>query len=75
MGGGAEELKVIIQFEFALQALERTEENNCIVDWILEAEQRARELDLLPAEERGPLHGLPVSIKAGIYSYIHSSIQ
>jgi len=52
---------------YQIKALERTEENNCIVGWILEAEQRARELDLIPAEERGPLHGLPVSIKECFY--------
>jgi len=48
---------------------------NCIVGWIEEAKEQAQLLDDLPPEKRGPLHGVPVSVKecydvAGTYSTV-----
>ena len=48
----------------AIQVQERT---NCIVDWVASAEEVAEVLDDVPAEERGPLHGVPVSVKEAYY--------
>ncbi|XP_025110840.1 fatty-acid amide hydrolase 1-like [Pomacea canaliculata] len=39
---------------------------NCVTEPIQEAEEQAQQLDLLPPEKRGPLHGIPVSIKESI---------
>jgi len=36
---------------------------NCITQYIVEAEELALALDQVPAEKRGPLHGVPISIK------------
>ena len=44
-------------------ALEITTGTNCIVSWIDSAEDDVKRLDELPPEQRGPLHGVPVSIK------------
>ena len=44
-------------------ALEVAERTNCVTQWLLEAAQEARRLDQLPADMRGPLHGVPVSVK------------
>ena len=44
----------------ALQVAERT---NCVTQWLTEAGQEARRLDQLPPDARGPLHGVPVSVK------------
>ena len=38
---------------------------NAVCDFLLEATEQAKALDLLPAEERGKLHGLPLSVKVG----------
>ena len=40
-----------------------TEETNCVVDFLLEAHQHALELRKVPLEYRGPLYGLPISVK------------
>ena len=45
------------------RALEATEATNCVVDFMLEARNHALELKRLPMEYRGPLHGLPISVK------------
>jgi len=39
------------------------EETNCVTAWIDDALARARYLDGIREEHRGPLHGVPVSIK------------
>ena len=44
-------------------ALEVAEKTNCVTQWLQEAGQEARRLDQLPADSRGPLHGVPVSVK------------
>ena len=44
----------------ALQVAERT---NCVTQWLEGAVEEARRLDQLPAASRGPLHGVPVSVK------------
>jgi len=46
---------------------------NSIVCWVEDAEEQAKMLDSIPIGERGPLHGVPVSVKecydiAGTYS-------
>ena len=44
-------------------ALEVAEKTNCVTQWLQEAGEEARRLDQLPADRRGPLHGVPVSVK------------
>ena len=47
--------------------MEATSDTNCVCDFILEAGDWAEERDSLPEEEeRGPLHGMPVSINEGV---------
>ncbi len=48
---------------FQARALEATAATNCVTEFILEASKWAEELESTPEEERGPLHGLPISIK------------
>lgn len=50
-------------FFLKARALEAHQETNCVVDWILEARNRALELRRVPKEYRGPLHGIPFSVK------------
>ena len=40
-----------------------TKEINAVCDFILEASEQAKALATLPKEERGPLYGLPLSVK------------
>lgn len=44
-------------------ALELDANINCITGWIDDAIERARYLDTLSSSERGPLHGIPFSVK------------
>ena len=44
-------------------ALEVTGRTNCVTVWLEDALQEASRLDSLPADSRGPLHGVPVSVK------------
>ena len=44
-------------------ALQVAEKTNCVTQWLQKAGRRARRLDKLPADSRGPLHGVPVSVK------------
>ena len=44
-------------------ALQVAEKTNCVTQWLGRARRRARKLDQLPADSRGPLHGVPVSVK------------
>ena len=48
---------------YQAKALAVNEEINAVCDFILEATEQAEALALLPPEERGPLHGLPLSVK------------
>jgi len=54
-------------------SLDVQEKTNAIVAWVEGAEEQAMLLDSLPASERGPLHGIPISVKecydvSGTYS-------
>ncbi|KAL8614339.1 hypothetical protein ACOMHN_007677 [Nucella lapillus] len=49
------------------KALEVNDQLNCITDPIFEAEALAVELDLRQPNQRGPLHGVPVSIKDSLF--------
>ena len=49
--------------KYQAQALIATEKTNCIVDFCEESREIAEELKHVPKEKRGPLHGLPISIK------------
>lgn len=71
---------------YQARALEATEATNCVVDFMLEARNQALELRRLPLEYRGPLHGVPVSVKecyfvkgcdatAGLAKFINSPAQ
>lgn len=48
---------------YQAKAVAVNEEINAVCDFILEATEQAEALALLPPEERGPLHGLPLSVK------------
>ena len=45
-----------------------TKEINAVCDFILEATEQAKALATLPKEERGPLYGLPLSVKVTLMS-------
>ena len=67
---------------FTLKAIEATEITNCVTEFLYDqAIVQARSLDELPIDQRGPLHGLPFSVKehffikdkeftAGLYTLI-----
>jgi len=44
-------------------ALDVHNKTNSVVAWLEEAEVQATQLDSIPADERGPLHGVPISVK------------
>ena len=46
--------------------MEATEKTNCVVDFIDESVEEALRLRSLPVDKRGPLHGLPISLKENI---------
>lgn len=48
---------------YQAKALTVNEEINAVCDFILEATEQAEALAQLPPEERGSLHGLPLSVK------------
>ncbi|GFS13581.1 fatty acid amide hydrolase 1 [Elysia marginata] len=48
---------------YQAKALEVNDRTNAITDVIKSAVTRAAQLDKLPAEQRGPLHGIPISLK------------
>ena len=48
---------------YQAKALSVNEEINAVCDFILEASDQAKALANLPPEKRGPLHGLPLSVK------------
>ena len=49
---------------YTWKAIEATEATNCVTEFLFEeALQRARQLDQLPDSQKGPLHGLPFSVK------------
>ena len=48
---------------YQAKALSVNEEINAVCDFILEATEQAEALANLPPEKRGPLYGLPLSVK------------
>ena len=48
---------------YQAKAISVNEEINAVCDFILEATEQAEALAQLPPEERGSLHGLPLSVK------------
>jgi len=48
---------------YQAKALEATSQTNCVVDFIDESLEQAEMLRSVPLAERGPLHGLPISLK------------
>ena len=48
---------------FQSKALDCTERKNCVCLFIDEARNRALELEKIPERDRGPLYGLPISVK------------
>lgn len=51
---------------YQAKALEITNELNCVTEFIKEAEEWAAKLDGISPSQRGPLHGLPFSIKDNV---------
>ncbi|GFO10839.1 fatty-acid amide hydrolase 1 [Plakobranchus ocellatus] len=51
---------------YQAKALQVTREINCVTDFIENAEARASTLDKLDPSERGPLHGIPLSVKEAV---------
>lgn len=61
------ELKAVeVLRAFQRKALEVNDRLNCLTEPVVEAEEIARALDLLKPEQRGPLHGIPFSVKDSI---------
>lgn len=48
---------------YQARALEATEATNCVVDFMLEAREEAIALRRLHRDYRGPLYGVPISVK------------
>lgn len=48
---------------YQAKALEVTNELNCVTEFIKEAKEWAADLDKIDPSERGPLHGIPFSVK------------
>ena len=49
---------------YTWKAIEATEATNCVTEFLYsEALKTARQLDKVSEEDRGPLHGLPFSVK------------
>lgn len=48
---------------YQARALEATEATNCVVDFMLEAREEAIALRRLHKDYRGPLYGVPISVK------------
>ncbi|XP_059159535.1 fatty-acid amide hydrolase 1-like [Physella acuta] len=51
---------------FQAKALQAHAELNCVTEFIITAQERAATLDSVPPNERGPLHGIPISLKEAI---------
>ena len=48
---------------FMAKAVEANRDTNAITEFLEDALERAQALDKVPQEERGPLHGVPISLK------------
>ena len=53
----------IISFLCQAKALVATERTNCVVDFCDESLEEAKKLEILSPNQRGPLYGVPISIK------------
>jgi len=59
------ELKAVHVLEaFTAAAVAANRRTNAVTEFLEDALSRARGLDSLPQESRGPLHGVPISLKA-----------
>ena len=72
-------LRIMIACQAKALNIYVTKEINAVCDFILEASEQAKALATLPKEERGPLYGLPLSVKVthmslGIY-LTHKTIK
>lgn len=56
-------MKVMFMNLLQARAIAVTEAKNCICCFITEATEWAKQLESVPKSERGPLHGIPVSVK------------
>jgi len=56
-------LCVDVLHAYQAKALEVTNQFNCVTEFIKEAEEWAAELDRVDPSQRGPLHGIPFSVK------------
>ena len=56
-------LRIMIAYQAKALNIYVTKEINAVCDFILEATEQAKALATLPKEERGPLYGLPLSVK------------
>ena len=56
-------LRIMIAYQAKALNIYVTKEINAVCDFILEASEQAKALATLPKEERGPLYGLPLSVK------------
>ena len=64
---------VDVLLAYKAKAIEVHKKTNSVVCWVEGAYKQAQELDILSETERGPLHGIPFSVKdayniAGTYS-------
>ena len=57
----------MIYFPIQAQALQVTDKHNCVCQFLTEASEWAQYLDSLPEGQRGPLHGLPISVKESFF--------
>lgn len=53
---------------FMAKAVEVNKKTNAVTEFLEEAVSRAKGLDALPPHARGPLHGVPISLKVGVRS-------
>jgi Asp-tRNA(Asn)/Glu-tRNA(Gln) amidotransferase A subunit family amidase len=56
-------MRAYIDYTFQANAIIATEKTNCIVDFCEESTDTARNLESIPRDKRGPLYGIPLSIK------------
>ena len=56
-------LPITVLEAYQAKALEVDEKLNAVCDFILEAAEWAKNLESVPENERGPLYGVPVSVK------------
>ena len=59
--GSLKALEVLRAYQ--AKAVEVNRATNCITEFLMDAEETARLLDHFPEDKRGPLHGIPISLK------------